>query len=252
MLPSPLWARCESKYQRLAADHLFRRPFAIDSADPIISFTFDDFPHSALTTGGAILREYGSVGTYYVSLGLAGKEDASGQMFDVSDLRALREQGHELGCHTFAHCDSSRTPSSVFVESVRSNREAFQALFPEGFFRTFSFPKSAPRASTKKRVAPRFECCRGGGQTFNTGLTDLNYLRAYFIEQAKGDLALVKRIIDCNRDANGWLIFATHDVRDNPSPYGCTPEFFEAVVHYAAASGAVLLPVMQALHKLRH
>lgn len=249
---SRLWARCHSKYQRLAADHLFRRPLAINSTGPIISFTFDDFPHSALTNGGSILRQYGSVGTYYVSLGLTGHQDASGQMFNLSDLEALQEQGHELGCHTFEHYDSSETPPGVFLESVQSNQEALQSLFPGALFRTFSFPKSAPRASTKEKVSRRFECCRGGGQTFNTGIADLNYLRAYFLEQARGNLDAVKWIIDRNREANGWLIFATHDVCEKHSPYGCTPRFFEAAVKYAAASGAVILPVMQALQQLRH
>ena len=36
---------------------------------------------------------------------------------------------------------------------------------------------------------------------------------------------------------------ATHDVDDNPSPYGCTPGFFEEIVRYAVNSGAVILPV---------
>jgi peptidoglycan/xylan/chitin deacetylase (PgdA/CDA1 family) len=32
---------------------------------PVISFTFDDFPRSALVKAGAILRERGLAGTYY-------------------------------------------------------------------------------------------------------------------------------------------------------------------------------------------
>ena len=80
---------------------------------------------------------------------------------------------------------------------------------------------------------------------------DLNYLRAYFLEQAGGDARAVEQTIDRNRDARGWLIFATHDVCDKPSPYGCTPEFFERAVRYAVASGALILPVVQAWERFQ-
>jgi peptidoglycan/xylan/chitin deacetylase (PgdA/CDA1 family) len=243
--------RVRAKCRRLCADHLFRRPFAVDFKGALISFTFDDFPRTALSVGGSILERYGRAGTYYASLGLAGKQDASGPMFTASDLVMLREHGHELGCHTFTHCDSSETSSSVFLDSVVSNQRALEALFPGTSFQTFSFPKSAPRVRAKMGVGRRFECCRGGGQTFNAGVADLNYLKAYFLEQARGDLNAVERIIDRNREAKGWLIFATHDVCESPSPYGCTPEFFDAVVRYAVDSGADILPVVQALERLR-
>jgi peptidoglycan/xylan/chitin deacetylase (PgdA/CDA1 family) len=235
----------------MGADYCFRRPLTINTSRAVISFTFDDFPQTALSVGGAILRKYNLAGTYYVSLDLAGKQDASGRMFSTSDLAELRDQGHELGCHTFSHCDSSSTVPHVFVDSVLSNRRALNACLPGVAFRTFSFPKSAPRAWTKHRVGKLFACCRGGGQTFNSHVADLNYLRAYFLEQAGGDARAVEQTIDRNRDARGWLIFATHDVCDKPSAYGCTPEFFERAVRYAVASGALILPVVQAWERLR-
>src|SRR5215469_15892880 len=48
----------------------------------VVSFTFDDFPKSALATGGAILERYRARGTYYASLKLAGAETVLGPMFD--------------------------------------------------------------------------------------------------------------------------------------------------------------------------
>ncbi|HTV54138.1 MAG TPA: hypothetical protein VMI06_04405, partial [Terriglobia bacterium] len=94
-------------------------------------------------------------------------------------------------------------------------------------------------------------CCRGGGQTFNSGIADLNQLSAYFLEKAGSNFELVKALIDKNREARGWLIFATHDISSAPSPFGCTPEFFEGVVRYAIDSGAQILPVAAALNVVR-
>src|SRR5450631_1280171 len=95
--------RLKGYYQRKSARLLFRKPFLIRLQQPLISFTFDDFPRSALLVGGSILNNVGLAATYYASLGLIGKEAPSGQIFVADDLATLFDQGHELGCHTFAH-----------------------------------------------------------------------------------------------------------------------------------------------------
>ena len=131
------------------------------------------------------------------------------------------------------------------------NQLALKRVAPQLSFETFSYPINAPRPLTKLRMGNRFLCCRGSGQTFNAGITDLNYLRAYFLEKRPDDETALQRIIDMNAKACGWLIFATHDVCSQPSPFGCTPKFFDFAVRYAVRSGARVLPVMQALRLLQ-
>ena len=217
---------------------------------PIISFTFDDFPRSALLTGGAILEQFGLRGTYYASFGLMGRTAPTGEIFVPEDLSALVARGHELGCHTFAHCHSWDTKTKEFERSLFENRVALETLLPGAVFRTFSYPISPPRPHTKRMVGQRFACARGGGQTFNVGTTDLNYLRAYFLEKTRHDRNAIKSLIEQNRAACGWLIFATHDVCHAPTPYGCTPDFFEDIVECSVRSGARIVPVAEALDSL--
>jgi peptidoglycan/xylan/chitin deacetylase (PgdA/CDA1 family) len=230
---------------------LFRRPFKLFSKVPIISFTFDDFPRSALSIGGSILERAGFAGTFYASLGLMGKEAPVGTIFSPGDLQAVPGKGHELGCHTFAHCHSWETSPAAYEQSIIENQKALQELLPGTSFQTFSYPISPPRPRTKQKISRHFICCRGGGQTFNAGITDLNYLKSFFLEQAKGNSQAVKSVIDENTRARGWLIFSTHDVCDQPSLFGCTQRFFEEVVQYAADSGSQILPVARALHDLQ-
>jgi glycosyltransferase involved in cell wall biosynthesis/peptidoglycan/xylan/chitin deacetylase (PgdA/CDA1 family) len=239
-----------SRYRRDTARFLVRRPFSFTTQTPLISFTFDDFPRSALLTGGAILQSFGAVGTYYASLGLMGRQAPTGPIFLPEDLKMLLEQGHELGCHTFSHCDSWETEPSVFEDEIVRNRLALSELVPNASFKTFSYPISVPRARTKYRVSKFFTCCRSGGQTFNIGKTDLNYLSAFFLEQSRDKPEIIKSLIDQNRRAGGWLIFATHDICKDPTRWGCTPEFFEEIVRYAVNSGARILPVSQAYQLL--
>jgi peptidoglycan/xylan/chitin deacetylase (PgdA/CDA1 family) len=246
-----LGPRVRGRYIRTAAKLLFRRKMKLNSQVPYISFTFDDFPRSALLQGGAILKSFGLVGTYYASFGLMGKQAPVGQIFLPEDLRELQRQGHELGCHTLGHCDAWRTKTAAFENSILENRSALNKFLPGSAFHTMSYPINPPRAWTKHRTGRYFFCCRGGGQTFNAGTADLNYLFAFFLEKSRHAPEVVKDLIDQNRRARGWLIFATHDVCASPSPFGCTPEFFEDIVHYAVNSGARIMPVVQVCKTLR-
>jgi len=243
-------ARAQGRYQRSAARYLFRRPFAINTEVPLVSFTFDDFPRSAFLTGGAILRRFGLRGTYYASLGLMGTTAPTGPIFLAEDVGTVLEHGHELGCHTFDHYHAWETPASAFERSVVENGLALERLLPGASFRTFAYPISPPRPQAKRAMARYFAGCRGGGQTFNVGTTDLGYLSAYFMEQGRETPEALPDLVEENRKARGWLIFATHDVCKDPSPFGCTPEFFESIVRCAVQSGARILPVVQALEVL--
>jgi hypothetical protein len=229
----------------------------------LISFTFDDFPRSAFLEGGSILRKHDIRGTYYASLGLMGKESPMGPMFQAGDLEELLQLGHELGCHTFEHCHSWNTPADVYERAIVQNQKALTQVLPGITFETFAYPFSAPHLAVKRVASRHFICCRGGGlrarryfapgggQTFNSGVTDLNLLCAVFLEQSRDNPEALKSLIDQNARAQGWLIFATHDVRDVPSRFGCTPGFFEQVVQWSSESGSRILPVAEALEALR-
>ena len=243
MIPDLLSPHLPPPLQRRAARWFGRRTCRIKLESPVISFTFDDFPRSAFTNGGVILSGYGFSGTYYASFGLMGQQKSTGEMFKRADLDELISEGHELACHTFDHCDSWTTTPADFEASILKNRRAAAQLVPTVSLRSFSYPITWPRPATKRRITSLFECARGGGQSFNVGMVDLNYLKAFFIEQSRDDFEAIKHIIDDNTKAMGWLIFATHDVSDNPTRFGCSRALFERIVGYAEKSSAHVLPV---------
>jgi len=248
---SRIWTRIQGRYQRSLAHHLFRQPLELRNAVPLVSFTFDDFPRSALHCGGAILKSHGACGTYYASFGLLGLQAPAGKIFEPEDLPELVAQGHELGCHTFHHCHSWTTPPAEFEESVIENRRALGRYLPGSEFKTFSYPITCPHPGTKRRMGRHFACSRGGGQVHNFQIADLNHAAAYFLEKDSDDLTPVKRMIERNKQDCGWLILATHDVCDVPTQYGCKPGFFEKVVRCVVQSGSRILPVCDALDVAR-
>jgi peptidoglycan/xylan/chitin deacetylase (PgdA/CDA1 family) len=215
----------------------------MDNDVPYISFTFDDFPRSALEAGGRLLQKYRVRGTYYASFGQMGKTSDPGPLFTPEDVETLLAQGHELGCHTYGHCHSRDTVPAEFERQILKNRRALNEQFPGSAFQSFSYPIVGPRADSKRRASKYFRSCRCGGQTYNRGNVDLNLLKAFFLEKERNNPRAVKELIDRNAEERGWLIFATHDLSENPSPYGCTPSFFEEILSYSVESGARILPV---------
>ncbi len=243
--------RFQSAYARRMAKWFGRRPVSLPNSEPIISFTFDDFPASALSVGGTILRGRGIAATYYTSLGLMGQTTPTGQIFQRDDLAAIREQGHDVGCHTFDHFPAWETPTATYIQSVERNHAALDRVFPGPRLDTHSYPISYPRPGTKRRLQHRFRACRGGGQCVNSGQMDLNYVSSFFLEQSHDDMAAIDRVIENVLVSRGWLIFSTHDISQNRTRFGCTPLFFENVVRKACDSGAKLLSIPAALDLLR-
>lgn len=236
--------RIEGRFRRCASQFFGRRPQKLEIPAPLVSFTFDDFPKSALSVAGAILREHGAVGTYYASLGLMGKTTPTGQMFEQRDLEVALEQGHELGCHTMDHFPAWSTRPDLFERSVEANSRTLAKICPPARFRSLSYPIEEPRPQTKRRMARHFDCCRAGGQTFNNKWIDRNALRAYFLDHRnRHNLAAVRDIIFANQRSRGWLIFATHDICNEPTAYGWTESSFREIVACCASSGARIVPV---------
>jgi len=248
--PALTW-RVWNKWRRFSINRYARRNFSLSADVPYVSFTFDDFPRSAFAEGGRILAEQGVRGTYFVSLQLLGSPSVSGPIASRDDLRALLRDGHELGCHTFEHLDGRRSTVEAFERSIEANRAALAECVPGGDLPVFAYPLDGPVLSIKRAVGRHFVGCRGGGQSFNSGVIDLNLLNAYFLDKRnRGNLEAVRRVIVQNATARGWLIFATHDVAANPSGFGCEPEFLEDVVRCSLQSGARVVPMMQACKEL--
>jgi len=240
--------RLETKGRRAVSIRMARRVVRLRNQEPLISFTFDDFPRSALREGGAILSNHGVQGTFFASFGLMGRIGPAGEMFQRHDLDQLLLEQHELACHTYDHRHAWNTSASEFQASIVRNRQALQQYLPGASFKSFSYPSSCPRPAIKRQISGQFDCCRGGGHTLNAGSIDLNFAKACFLERCNFDG--VADLIEKNNIVRGWLIFATHDVRDAPSRFGCEPDFFERVVRRASNSGASVVTVREGVRSI--
>jgi peptidoglycan/xylan/chitin deacetylase (PgdA/CDA1 family) len=220
-----------------------RREFRLPDVGPLVSFSFDDFPRSALQMGGAILKSYGMAGTYYTAMGLMGTSNRLGSQFEAEDLTSLLKDGHELGSHTFDHRSCRRLPVREFEAEVIKGQEAVERINGPGRLHHFSYPYGDITLRVKGRIGARFGSCRGIFPGINTSPVDLNLLRANSLYSRSFDSDAVIRLLVRNRQQRGWLIFYTHDISDRPSDFGCTPSQFEGVVKLVARAGATVLTV---------
>ena len=224
----------------------FRRPVPLGGQGPIVSFAFDDFPRTALSVGGAILEKFGARGTYYVAAGLEGTTGELGDLFVESDLHALVKKGHEIGSQTFDHSSGRSISIASFEADVRKGVQAVEHL-TAGNHINFAYPYGHATLRSKRVLEPCFTSARGIIPGFNGPEIDLNLLRANSLYGGMERAKWAEELIRENVRRKSWLIFYTHDVRPNPSEYGCTPELFSFAVTQAVQSGSRLLTVGQAL-----
>ncbi len=233
------------RFQKLLAGCFSRKRARRASPEPMISFTFDDFPRSALTVGGKILMDYGRRGTYYGSMGLIGKTSSAGPMFTRADLDDLLTAGHELACHTFDHTSCHAVGAAEFVDRCTENRRQVAAMLSDYQLRNLSFPHGHITLAAKQLLRSDYDTCRSIESGINVDPVDLCFLRANPV-YLRSEIETLKQLIHTNSRAKGWLVLYTHDVARNPSPYGCTPQYFEEVLRFALESGADVLPIREA------
>lgn len=219
------------------------RPATLDSDTPIVSFTFDDFPRSALTIGGEILKSHGCRGTYYAAPGLMGAVNHLGDHFQLKDLDILLGDGHELASHTFSHASSYSVSASQFAKELTKGRTKLEEMTGRQISRNFAFPYGRVTLGAKRAANEHTASSRGIFSGVNGPLVDLNLLRANSIYGDESCRNQVGELISENTRRKGWLIFYTHDVRALPSPHGCTPALLEFAVSLSLQQGAHVAPV---------
>lgn len=239
--------RVVGRANRLSASFVRTRTVRMVNAQPIVSFTFDDFPKSAVRNGAAILERHGVAGTYYLSRSFYGVDT----YYDLSDVRRLLDNGHEVGCHTASHLHAAQAGRSRLVEDIEANAQFLRENFGDVRLSTFAYPFGDMSLPSKLTLQRRFAACRSNLPGVNRGVADLGSLLAERLYSHSTDENRIESLIARSAQPRSWLIFYTHGVDADPMPYGCTPTLLEAAVKSALAAGCQVLPVRNALGPIR-
>ena len=213
-----------------------------------LSVCFDDFPRSAWTEGGRILRDHGVHGTFYVCGRLSGSIWDGQTMFETDDLRALHEEGHELACQTFQHVSCLRVGRSELESSVSANQRFVREHVGDVKLRSFAYPYGDASVTSKRFLVGRFASVRGVDAGINTGTLDIGQLKAVGLEVGKRSFEEVEEWVMRAAARRAWIVVYTHDVQPSPSHWGCRPDDLDRLLRVAKRAGLRILPMDSALH----
>ena len=224
-----------------------RRIVRLNLERPIVSFTFDDCPKSAIDNGVTKLELEGWKSTIYIASSLFGTTNHLGLHMDEADVMAAHKAGHEIGGHTFSHCDLSEMSLEDAKADINKNRQAFRAAsLPP--CPTFAYPYGQTTVDIKKALSPQYQGMRGIVSGAMRGKADLNQINSSPLFTGEPVTKLLEQINSLA--PNSWLTIFTHDIRDNPSKWGCTPSEMDAVITAVKNSDADVLTVADAIEKI--
>ena len=135
-----MWSEAKARVSHRLATHLSVEPFRLLNETPMVSFTFDDIPKSAATTGAKLLEDHDARGTFYVSGGLVGTASPDWAAVDAQDIIDLHRNGHEIGCHTFSHTRACDLDAEALDAEIARNRRYLRALDPSIKVENFAYP----------------------------------------------------------------------------------------------------------------
>ena len=241
------WRDLKARVDNRLSRYFCAKPFRLNNKQPIVSFTFDDFPESVASAGGPVLDQYGARATFYVSGGEVGKWSGHWRSARPDTIVELHRRGHEIACHTFSHVRTTDLDATPLTTEIEKNRRFLLGLDPSIRVENFAYPYGLGSVWRKSQLAKVFRSSRGIIPGVNHGTVDLHYLRATpLINRHIGDDG-IDRAFDELVATNGWLIFYGHDVAADPSPYGCTPALLRHALDAACRRGVAVMTVAQAL-----
>ncbi len=238
----------KGKLRRRLARLTARRPAPSGAQKPMVSICFDDAPESAALAGAEILEARGLKGSYFISMGLAGQDGPMGLNADAAQIGRLLEAGHEIGCHTFSHLNCGMAPIGIVEGDVEQNLQALRRLGAPAPA-TFAYPYGEVSAPAKAVVGERFALARALHHGLIDRGSDLNQAPAVGIEGPDGE-AVARRWLRRTLEERAWLILFSHDVREDPSPFGCTPGALARLADEAVAGGAEVVTVAEGCQRI--
>lgn len=221
-----------------------------ETPKPMISFTFDDFPKSAAEAGADVMNAHDIKATYYTCSGMLEKTSILGELYDAGDLKRLIAQGHEIASHTHTHLDCSLASTTTVLAEIEQNRAILRELASRDSGEHLAWPYGETHVAAKRSAAKKLATARGILPGINKKGSDLMQLRAVPIGPDDASIEQGLNAIDTVEKTGGWLIFFTHDVTENPTSYGTTPDRLRRLAERAQKSAAAVLPVSQAANKI--
>jgi peptidoglycan/xylan/chitin deacetylase (PgdA/CDA1 family) len=231
---------------------LFARTAPMLNSHALASFTFDDFPRSAVFNGARVLEDHGARGTFYMAGSYCGRVVDGIEQYGVEDLLLLANAGHEIGCHSFTHPRMSALSAFELRNEINRNADFLALHLPSAALRTFAYPYGDLSFGSTRHLQSRFAGCRSSKPGLNVGTADLGRLRSIRLYDRLVRPEHILHVVEQAAKTRAWVIFYTHDVAEAPSDFGCTPALLVSALKAVVAAGVEILTVDAAIKAVTH
>src|SRR6185503_16371473 len=107
---------------------------------PVVTFTFDDFPKTAMNGADIVEKHDGRAGFYACTSFMGLRSPVMGEMLDPATLKELHDRGHEIGAHSHTHMDCARHPLSAVERDIGENLVALSEAGHTATVSAFAWP----------------------------------------------------------------------------------------------------------------
>lgn len=243
-LPTRVTGKASRFFARLSRSKVL----ALRNAPPLVTFTFDDVPASACEVGARILERYGARGTFYIAGRGCGTAGPDGPLrASIDQLRTIWANGHEIGCHTYSHPAVRYMSLDELGMELDRNLSVLKKINSGIVVRNFAYPYGDLSVRTKRYLEGRFDSCRSSHAGINSVVADLGALDAWPLQNSSVNRTKIAEITAETARSRGWLIFYSHDVAEQPSKFGVSPDLLELAVSTAEKVGCVVTTVADGL-----
>ena len=215
---------------------------------PMVSFTFDDVPESALSAGADILEKAGVYGSFYISTALMGRRTRYWTVLGADGVLELHRRKHEICLHGHVHLPVTIRSAVEFDEDLALNRKTLKSIDRSIEPNNFAYPYGQISFSKKLQLAGLVRSSRGIVPGINKGFVDSQHIKSVPLEDSTLSYDEVDRLIEQTAINNAWLVFFSHDVSDTPSPFGVSKRFLDYTVSKALRRGLDVVSMGAALN----
>lgn len=237
------------------------------SAEPKVSFTFDDGLTSSLTQAAPTLQKYGFTGTNYVSTGCVGMTTApntcqantAATYMDWSQIAQLQTTyGWEIGSHTVGHkylatSDPVDQPIPLTITQAEQQLSQSKAdLAAHGIdAKSFAPPYGDYNMNVLSKIAKYYGSMRGFQDTgYNTWPYSDYLVRDQHVE-GNTSVATVKTYVDTAIANKQWLVLTFHNIKatgasTNPDDYEYSTASLDAIAAYVKSKNVKVVNVKDA------
>lgn len=191
---------------------------------PLVTVTFDDGWESVYTQAAPLLQKHGIHSTQYV---LSGEEQYQGYM-TFAQIKALRQAGHDIGCHTQTHPDLTKLSATELASQLTGCKSVLESKLGIPI-KDFASPYGSANPTTIAAIQKVFRSQRNTNGDITTNRADdqdintaANFNRYNIIAVTiRNDTteAEITAAIDYTVQHNGWLVLTYHDIDNTNSTF---------------------------------